>query len=136
MPANRDFVLTWRPAEEQRPSAALFTQTLNGETYLLAQVLPPATLGADTQRRPRETVFVIDNSGSMAGASMRQAKQALLSALDRMQPGDRFNVIRFDNTMEQVFPAPVDATRENLDRARRFVRGLDANGGTEMLPAM
>ena len=136
VPANRDFVLTWRPAEEYRPSAALFTQTLNGETYLLAQVLPPATLGDDAPRQPRETVFVIDNSGSMAGASMRQAKQALLSALDRMQPGDRFNVIRFDNTMEQVFPAPVDATRDNLDRARRFVRGLDANGGTEMLPAM
>lgn len=136
IPANRDFVLTWRPADETAPSAALFTQVWNGETYLLAQILPPAALGADTPRRPRETIFVIDNSGSMAGSSMRQARQALISALERLQPQDRFNVIRFDNTMEMVFPAAVDASEENVGRALRFARGLDANGGTEMLPAM
>ncbi|WP_138511648.1 marine proteobacterial sortase target protein [Maricaulis alexandrii] len=136
IPANRDFVLTWRPANETAPSASLFTEDWEGETYLLAQILPPATLNADAPRRPRETIFVIDNSGSMAGTSMRQARDALLAALDRLQPEDRFNIIRFDNTMEQVFPAPVEASDGRLRQARRFVRNLDAEGGTNMLPAM
>ena len=136
IPANRDFVLTWRPANETAPSASLFTEEWNGETYLLAQILPPATLNDDAPRRPRETIFVIDNSGSMAGTSMRQARDALLAALDRLQPEDRFNIIRFDNTMEQVFPAPVEASEGRLRQARRFVRALDAEGGTNMLPAM
>ncbi|WP_417469724.1 marine proteobacterial sortase target protein [Maricaulis sp.] len=136
IPANRDFVLTWRPANETAPSAALFTEQLDGQTYLLAQILPPATLGADTPRRPRETIFVIDNSGSMAGASMRQARQALAAALDRLESGDRFNLIRFDNTMERVFPTAVDATPANIARARSFASRLEAEGGTVMLPAL
>lgn len=136
IPANRDFVLTWRPANEQAPSAALFTETRNGETFLLAQVLPPALMGADAPRRDRETIFVIDNSGSMAGTSMRQARNALVSALERLEPGDRFNVIRFDNTMDQVFPTAVEASPANVARALRFARGLDAEGGTNMLPAL
>jgi Ca-activated chloride channel family protein len=136
IPAKRDFVLTWRPANETTPSAALFTEQVDGQTYLLAQILPPSTLGADMPRRPRETIFVIDNSGSMAGASMRQARQALIAALDRLEPGDRFNLIRFDNTMQRVFPAAVDATAANIAQARRFASRLEAEGGTVMLPAL
>jgi len=136
IPANRDFVLTWRPSDETVPSAAIFTEEWDGQTYLLAQIVPPSSLSGPAPRRDRETIFVIDNSGSMAGASMRQAREALVAALDRLQPGDRFNVIRFDNTMERVFPNAVDATPANLDRARVFARGLEAEGGTEMLPAL
>lgn len=136
VPANRDFVLTWEPADRNRPSAAVFTEEWNGQTYLLAQILPPAELGADVPRRDRETIFVIDNSGSMAGTSMQQAREALVFALERLQPGDTFNVIRFDNTMEQVFPQAVPANWENVGTALEFARGLDAEGGTEMLPAL
>lgn len=136
IPANRDFVLNWRPADETIPSAAIFTEVVDGQTYLLAQILPPAQLSDDVPRRPRETVFVIDNSGSMAGQSMQQARQALIFALERLEPTDRFNVIRFDNTMETVFPAPVDASEANIATALAFARGLDAEGGTEMLPAL
>ncbi|WP_323762216.1 marine proteobacterial sortase target protein [Maricaulis sp.] len=136
IPANHDFVLTWRPANPTAASAALFVEEWQGETYLLAQVLPPAELGNDTPRRARETIFVIDNSGSMGGASMRQARAALITALQRLEPGDRFNVIRFDNTMEQVFPQAVDATRGNVAIALAFARRLEAQGGTVMLPAL
>lgn len=136
IPANRDFVLTWQPADRTQASAALFTEEWNGQTYLLAQILPPAELGADTPRRPRETIFVIDNSGSMAGTSMQQAREALIFALERLEPTDRFNVIRFDNTMEQVFPDAVDANETNVAAALAFARGLDAEGGTDMLPAL
>ncbi len=132
-PANKDFVLEWTAADGKKPHAALFKQDLDGETYLLAMVTPPATLNADAPRRPREAIFVIDNSGSMAGPSMPQAKQALLLALDRLEVDDLFNVIRFDDTYDLVFPRPVAATRENVAYAKGFVANLEANGGTEML---
>ncbi len=57
-------------------------------------------------------------------------------ALERLHPTDNFNVIRFDNTMEQVFPQAVPANWENIGTALEFARGLDAEGGTEMLPAL
>jgi Ca-activated chloride channel family protein len=42
-------------------------------------VLPPDAPEASAAHLPRETVFVIDTSGSMEGTSLDQAKQALLS---------------------------------------------------------
>ena len=47
-----------------------------------------------------------------------------------------FNVIRFDDTMDQLFSDAVSADKENIDRAIAFVSGLNANGGTEMIPPM
>jgi Ca-activated chloride channel family protein len=81
-------------------------------------------------------IFVIDNSGSMGGASIRQAKAALLETLATLRPQDHFNIIRFDDTMTDLFGRPVPASPENLGRAREYVGSLDARGGTDMLPAL
>lgn len=135
VPADRDFILSWKPEPAKAPTASLFRETRNGEDYLLAVVNPPA-IKVQGQRRDRETIFVIDNSGSMSGESMDQAKQGLLLALDRLAPTDEFNVIRFDDTMDILFTTAVAANEQNLARARRFVSNLEANGGTEMLPAL
>lgn len=135
VPADRDFVLSWKPEPVSTPTASLFREERDGEDYLLAVVNPPV-IKTTGQRRDRETIFVIDNSGSMAGDSMQQAKQGLLLALDRLQPTDEFNIIRFDDTMDLLFSAAVPANTQNLARARRFVSSLEANGGTEMLPAL
>src|SRR5262249_30192898 len=81
-------------------------------------------------------IFVIDNSGSMGGTSIVQAKASLIYALGRLQPTDRFNVIRFDHTMDVLFPASVPADAGHLARATSFVSALQAAGGTEMVPAM
>jgi len=97
---------------------------------------PPAELNADAPRQLRETIFVIDNSGSMAGMSMPQAKNALLTGLDRLEPQDTFNVIRFDDTYDLVFPTAVHATPQNVARAKGYVSALRADGGTQMLPAL
>ncbi len=47
----------------------------------------------------------------------RRPRPASLTRLGRLQPGDRFNVIRFDDTMDVLFPAPVPADREHVGRA-------------------
>jgi Ca-activated chloride channel family protein len=72
----------------------------------------------------------------MAGDSMDQAKASLAHALKTLTPADRFNVIRFDDTMTELFERPVPATPEQVAVAQRFTEGLEANGGTEMLPAL
>ncbi len=134
-PANKDFELVWKPVAASAPTAALFRERVGDEDYILVMLTPPAgqTL---PKAKPREIILVIDNSGSMSGPSIVQAKQSLLWALDRLTPADTFNVIRFDHTMTVLFPQAVAAHGENLDVARRYVRGLSAQGGTEMLPAL
>ena len=85
---------------------------------------------------PREVIFVIDNSGSMGGTSMVQAKASLAYGLARLKPGDRFNVIRFDDTFDVLFTNAVPADASHVSRAQKFVSSLEARGGTEMVPAM
>jgi Ca-activated chloride channel family protein len=102
----------------------------------LAFVTPPSVEQAVQKPLPREVVFVIDNSGSMAGTSIIQAKAGLVYALGRLQPNDRFNVIRFDHTMDVLFPSSVPADARHIGAATSFVSSLQAAGGTEMVPAM
>jgi Ca-activated chloride channel homolog len=136
LPADRDFELTWKPAGEKIPSVGLFREHVGNADYLLAYVTPQAIEDAEQKPLPREAIFVIDNSGSMGGTSMVQAKASLLYALSRLKPNDRFNVIRFDDTMTVLFADSVPADNEHLAQAKAFVGALAAAGGTEMVPAM
>jgi len=136
VPADRDFELVWQPNAEATPIATLFTERKGTETFAVLMVTPPAATALDGLRLPREAIFVIDNSGSMHGASIDQAKAALKMALDRLRPDDTFNVIRFNHTTDAVFPEAQPATAQNLAAAIRYVGRLYADGGTEMLPAL
>ncbi|MEG9501129.1 MAG: marine proteobacterial sortase target protein [Methylorubrum extorquens] len=130
--ADRDFELTWNAAPGEAPSIGLFRERVAGAEAVLAVVTPPET-ASPAASVPRDVVFVIDNSGSMGGASMRQAKASLLIGLDRLGAHDRFNVIRFDHSFDTLFPDLVPADAHHLMRAKSFVAGLQASGGTEML---
>lgn len=136
VPADRDFELSWKPVTEKAPSVGLFREHVGDADYLLAFVTPPAAEQAMQKPLPREVVFVIDNSGSMGGTSIEQAKASLLYALGRLQPNDRFNVIRFDDTMDVLFPASLPADAAHVREATSFVSALQARGGTDMVPAM
>jgi Ca-activated chloride channel family protein len=85
---------------------------------------------------PVEMLYMIDVSGSMAGTSIEQARAALLQALDRLTPNDRFGILEFSSGYHEFAPEPLPATAENVAVARRYVQHLEANGGTEMLPAL
>lgn len=135
VPAERDFVLEWRARASAAPQSAGFIEHRHGEYYVSLILLPPLSV-EPTAPTPREAVFVIDVSGSMQGASIDQAKQALLLALDRLKPHDRFNVIRFNNTSHALYPAPQPASADNLKHAKAFVSALHADGGTEMAAAL
>jgi Ca-activated chloride channel family protein len=136
VPADRDFELTWKPSAEKTPSVGLFREHVGDADYLLALVTPPSVEQSQQKPLPREVIFVIDNSGSMGGTSIVQAKASLTYALGRLQPGDRFNVIRFDHTMDVLFPKSVPADASHIGSATSFVGALQAAGGTEMVPAM
>lgn len=133
-PANRDFVLHWGAAGAA-PSVGLFRQAYEGEEYVMATVTPPAAEKVE-KLPPRELIFVIDNSGSMSGESMRAASKSLVYALSTLRPEDRFNIIRFDHSMTMLHPDAVAADRTNLAKARRYAESLRGQGGTDMLPAL
>ena len=135
--ANRDFVLEFKPLQKEKAQAAFFTQQLdNNERYGLAMLMPPSDHFTQTQRLPREMVFVVDTSGSMHGQSIEQAKKALYYALSLLESDDSFNIIGFDNVVTAMSEKPLIASDFNLRRAERFIYNLQADGGTEIQSAI
>jgi len=136
VPADRDFQLTWSPAASKEPTATVFTEQRNGETYAMVMLVPPTERQDAVPHMPRDLTFVIDTSGSMAGPSIEQAKASLVSALTRLTTRDRFNVIQFNNRVRSLFSFPQPVTTSAMRKATRYVEGLSADGGTEMVPAL
>jgi len=136
VPADRDFQLTWSPAASNEPRATVFTEQRNGETFAMLMLVPPTQQNDAAPRMPRDLTFVIGTSGSLAGPSIEQAKASLAAALMRLTTQDRFNVIQFNNTVRSLFSSPQPVTTAAKRKAIRYVEGLSADGGTDMLPAL
>jgi Ca-activated chloride channel family protein len=133
---NKDFILEVHQADSTQPKTALFLSQANdsgGVNFLLA-AYPPTV--APKERMPVEMLYMIDVSGSMEGTSIQQARAALLQALDRLRPTDLFGILSFSSDYHEFAAEPLPASSENLDAARRYVKNLEAGGGTEMLPAL
>lgn len=136
VPADRDFLLKWKPELDSLPRAAVFNQKHEGYEYNLVTLYPPENDLYHPVNIPRDVVFILDVSGSMAGTSIAQAQSALKLALDRLTSSDKFNIIWFNNQAQKLYPSSQPASADRLRYAKQFIGALAANGGTEMLPAL
>jgi Ca-activated chloride channel family protein len=131
---NRDFVLRWGFAAE-KPAVALHTHSDSRGNFLNLQ-LQPQLDPADADVTPRELTFILDNSGSMSGAPSQMSKQLISRVLDHLHPDDTFNIVYFSGSNGQVFERPAANTPANLEKAREYLKQVNAGGGTEMLAGL
>ena len=131
---DRDVVLQWTPVVSAQPRAAVFQQQLEGDTYAMVMMVPPNA--PVVHALPKDIIFVVDTSGSMQGNSIIQAKSSLLLAIKQLSPDDRFNVIAFNDHFSVFNDRTVPASDELKHIATQWVSALDADGGTEMYPAL
>ncbi|XCN75027.1 MAG: marine proteobacterial sortase target protein [Candidatus Electrothrix aestuarii] len=132
--ADRDFVLEWEAAPTQTPSLSMFSEQQGNEHYMLLMLMPPEQ--AQAEPLAREVIFILDTSGSMGGESISQAKKALLMAVERMRPQDRFNVIEFNSNARALFRGSRSGSQKNRAQAIDFIEELKAQGGTEIREAL
>lgn len=128
---NKDFVLRYRVAGERIKSTLLTHEDSRGGFFTL-MLYPPSDLKTLT-RQSLELVFVLDCSGSMSGEPIAQAKAAIRRALERLQPGDSFQIIRFSDNSSALGSKPMTATAENIARGQQYLHGLQGEGGTMMV---
>ena len=81
------------------------------------------------QRPPVNVALVLDKSGSMSGEKIVKAREAAISAVDRLRPDDIVSVITYDTTVTVLVPATKLTDKELVKRA---IRGIGADGNTAL----
>ncbi len=131
---NKDFILRYDVAG-QKINDALLTHSTGHSGFFTLILQPPERVTVEDVT-PKELVFVLDTSGSMSGFPIEKAKETMKLALDNLYPYDTFNLITFSGDEHILFPEPVPATKENLEKAQAFLESRQGSGGTEMMKAI
>ncbi len=82
-------------------------------------------------RRATDLVVVLDESGSMSGDKIEDARAAAQELLAQLGTEDRFALVSFDSNVDVRIPLDY-ASAGNRGRMQRAIRGIGAGGGTEM----
>jgi Ca-activated chloride channel homolog len=129
---DRDFVLSIEADRLDVPRAWIERDDDGAESIAVAFV---PTLG--DAAAPAEVIFLIDRSGSMAGQSIGEVRNALQLCLRSMIPGCSFDIVGFGSTFERLFGESVVYDERSLATASEHVSRIEADlGGTEILPAL
>lgn len=123
------------PVRRGLVGTSLVAHAPGGEDGYFMLLVSPATED-DAPALARDLTFVVDVSGSMSGDKIEQAKAALRQALSTLGGQDRFRLIAFSNRVTNFRDGFAAASPENLEAARRFVDGLQADGGTNIAGAL
>ncbi len=133
---DRDFVLVYE-YDRERTGVTLVPWKEKGKEGIFLLLL---TAGRDLERErvPTNVVFLLDVSGSMGEQRKLQHAVAVVDGLlGSLEAGDRMNVVAFNIAPEAAFPdGSVEAGKENVARARAFLRDRGARGGTDLVPAL
>jgi len=129
---NRDLVL-----DVKTEAAAPKTFSgIDGNNQLQFITVIPSKAFGEKPDTPVRAVFVVDRSGSMGGAPIKQAKKAIRACLGALRPEDQFGIVAFGSSAHALAPHLLPGTMENREKAATFLSGVDARGGTELLAGL
>ncbi len=80
-------------------------------------------------RIPANVLLVVDQSGSMKGDRIAQAKEAALMAVERLGEADVLGVVSYSDNAYVLSPA---ARLRDTERVRAAIRDIDAEGRTAL----
>lgn len=132
---DRDLVLYYTLSEKDFGLALLTYRQAGQDGFFLARIAPKAVVDA-ADVVPKDICFVLDTSGSMAGEKIAQAKKALNYCLSNLNPADRFHLVTFSHEASVFSGGLQPASGDNVERAKRFVEAIKAEGGTNINEAL
>ncbi|MEA3337942.1 MAG: VIT domain-containing protein [Chloroflexota bacterium] len=120
--------------DENDIGVSLFSYKPEGKDGFFMMLAAPGVEIDPEQVVARDILLVLDTSGSMQGAKIHQARDALNYVLERLNPQDRFNILTFSTGVRQFEwdLQPVD----RIDDARHFASQVYAEGGTNINQAL
>lgn len=132
---DKDFQLFYGFGDKDIGLTPLLYKPITTEDgYFMFLVSPQ--LEAEKKRMPRDLVLVLDTSSSMSEIKMQQARKAVKHCLAQLKPEDRFNVVKFSTSVTPFRDKLVEANKDYLEAANKWVDGLKTSGGTAIWPAL
>lgn len=131
---STDFLLYYAVSPDDLGMTLLTYRAPGEDGYFLAVLSPSAA--AQAVILPKDLVLVLDQSGSMSGEKIEQARAATLFILDHLNPEDRFAVVSFSDVASALATALSPASSPSLGAAKEWVRRLEATGGTNIDQAL
>jgi Ca-activated chloride channel family protein len=133
---NTDLQLFYGETEEDVGAKLLtFLPAREREGYYLLMVSPNPRLDAGDVL-PKDIMIVLDQSGSMSGEKIQQARDATQFILHNLNLEDRFNLMTYNDRVDLCFRSIVPATGENVDVALDFLARVRAGSGTNIHDAL
>lgn len=126
---DRDFVLYYGVSKKDF-GLNLLTHAPEGRPGFFMMMLSPGVLPPDGKPIPKDVVLALDTSGSMAGRKIEQARAALEHCVKRLNPEDRFTIIRFSTDVETLHDGLLAVGDDTRQKALDFVKSIEARGGT------
>jgi Ca-activated chloride channel family protein len=112
-----------------------YTESGTKNGYFIMMAAPQFNIPQDDVQ-PKDIVFVLDTSGSMAGDKIKQAKAALEYCLHKTGKKDRFNIVSFSNNVSSWKTEMKTINEENILDADKYINNLNAGGGTNINEAL
>lgn len=131
---DTDFKLIYTLSEDDI-GLNLITHKEGDTGYFLLMMAPKFSVAA-SQVMPKDIVFVLDKSGSMAGEKIERAKDALKFCLNNLNSGDRFGIVTFSTGVSSYKESLDDASSGTVSGAVDFVDDIEALGGTDIESAL
>jgi len=104
-----------------------------GEDGTFLVLISPSDAGKGEELPPVDFTFVFDVSGSMSeDDKIEAAKKALTYCLSNLRTVDAFRLITFATEVEKLTDEFLDATEENVKRAKNHVAEQKPRGGTNI----
>jgi Ca-activated chloride channel family protein len=131
---DKDFLVYYSLSKDDIGLSFMNWEGPDGGYFLL--LASPRYAAAGERVVNKNIVLVLDSSGSMSGAKIRQAKEAARFILNHLGPRDEFSLVDFDDGVTAFSDALVPATVENIGRALKFIDGIEDSGGTNINDAL
>ncbi|UCG69195.1 MAG: VWA domain-containing protein [Thermoplasmata archaeon] len=130
---DKDFIVMYE-IESPPPSGLLLDYFNEGEGYFFHVFSPQ--LDDIGEALDKDIIFVLDKSGSMHGEKIRQLKEAFSEITSQLPGEDSFNIILFDNDINQYNDSLLFATESEKEKANNYINGTSAGGSTNINDAL
>lgn len=126
----KDILFTYNTEKQDFNIDLQSSKTDSTDGYFCLTTHPP--LSTTDEVFTQHIVFALNNSSTMIGTKLDQSKVALSMCFEKLKPTDFFNVVLINSRTEKWQSQLVQATQENINSAKEFIKEIRGEHGNNM----